>query len=73
MYGRPGVTSTLLGATRVEQLDMNIAAAALELPATVRTRLDEASALELVHPYEIFTDAFQSILFGGKRVAPWAG
>jgi aryl-alcohol dehydrogenase-like predicted oxidoreductase len=68
VYGGPGMTSTLLGATRVEQLDANIAAAEIELPAAARARLDAASALDLGHPYDMFTETFQAMLHGGASV-----
>ena len=71
VYARPGVTSTLLGATRVAQLEANIAAGELELPAAARARLDEVSALEVVHPYGNFTESLQGMIYGGARVAGW--
>jgi len=49
---RPGVTSVIFGARSVEQLDDNLKAAALEIPAALTQRLDEASAFPLGYPYE---------------------
>ena len=49
---KPGVTSVIFGARSPEQLDDNLKAAALELPAALVQRLDEASAFPLGYPYE---------------------
>jgi aryl-alcohol dehydrogenase (NADP+) len=49
---RPAVTSVILGARTIEQLDDNLAAADLTLSDEQRTRLDEASAPRTeVYPY----------------------
>jgi aryl-alcohol dehydrogenase-like predicted oxidoreductase len=49
---QPGVTSPIFGARTLEQLEDNLGAADLVLPEEARKRLDEASALELVYPYD---------------------
>lgn len=51
---RPGVTSTLIGARTVEQLDANLAALDFDLSEAQRARLDEVSAPPRVHPYLMF-------------------
>ncbi|HEV7649734.1 MAG TPA: aldo/keto reductase [Actinophytocola sp.] len=51
---RPGVTSTLIGASTVEQLDDNLAAWELDLPAGHRARLDEVSATDQAGLYRMF-------------------
>jgi len=51
---RPGVTSTLIGAHTVEQLEDNLAAWELDLPADHRARLDDVSAPELPGLYRMF-------------------
>jgi aryl-alcohol dehydrogenase-like predicted oxidoreductase len=49
---RPGVTSTILGARTVEQLDTNLKAAGLHLTAQETAALDEASDLHATdYPY----------------------
>ncbi len=50
--GQPAVTSPIFGARTLEQLEDNLGAADLVLPEEARKRLDEASALELVYPYD---------------------
>jgi aryl-alcohol dehydrogenase-like predicted oxidoreductase len=49
---QPGVTSPIFGARTLEQLEDNLGAADLRLDAEASKRLDEASALELVYPYD---------------------
>jgi aryl-alcohol dehydrogenase-like predicted oxidoreductase len=48
---KPRVTSVIFGARTVEQLDDNLAAAELELPASALQTLDEASAPDFGYPY----------------------
>jgi len=55
---RPGVASTIIGATKLEQLEANLRALDLELPAAQAARLEAASRPELIHPYIFFEDAF---------------
>jgi aryl-alcohol dehydrogenase-like predicted oxidoreductase len=66
--GRPGVASVLLGATRKEQLEDNLAALDFELPAALRARLDSASAPPPMSPYTFFTPAMQAMLTGAHVV-----
>jgi len=49
---QPGVTSPIFGARTLEQLEDNLPAADLVLGADALARLDQASALELVYPYD---------------------
>lgn len=48
---RPAVSSVIIGARSVEQLDDNLRGATLHLPPELRARLDTASALPLDYPY----------------------
>jgi len=68
---QPGVTSTIIGATKAEQLADNLAAIEFTIPAELRSRLNEASALEPVHPYVFFEGPIQTMIHGGVRVDPW--
>jgi aryl-alcohol dehydrogenase-like predicted oxidoreductase len=68
---QPGVTSTILGATKVAQLDDNLAALDFAIPDELRKQLDDVSALETVHPYTFFTPPFQAMMNGGAAVEPW--
>jgi aryl-alcohol dehydrogenase-like predicted oxidoreductase len=49
---RPAVTSLVFGARSVEQLDDNLRAAALTLPAPLVAKLDEASRFDIGYPYD---------------------
>jgi aryl-alcohol dehydrogenase-like predicted oxidoreductase len=49
---RPAVTSVIFGARNLEQLDANLAAAALVLPAEHVAALDEASSFDPGYPYD---------------------
>jgi len=65
---QPGIASVIVGATKLEQLDANLAALDFELPAELRARLDAASAPERPFPYYMFADAQQTRLHGGVAV-----
>ncbi|MCE9672242.1 aldo/keto reductase [Myxococcus stipitatus] len=66
---RPGVGSLIIGASRPEQLDDNLAALDFTLPAELRKKLDDASALPPPFPYTMFTDAYQAwILNAGVAI-----
>jgi aryl-alcohol dehydrogenase-like predicted oxidoreductase len=49
---QPAVSSPIFGARTLEQLEDNLGAADLVLPEEARKRLEDASALELVYPYD---------------------
>lgn len=73
VVGRPGVGSTLVGATRVAQLRANLAALELALPTALRERLDAVGAPGRAHPYMYFSEPFTSMISGGVRVTGWNG
>jgi len=52
VLNRPGVTSPILGARTVEQIDDNLGAAGWELDRDQRGELDEASATDPGYPYD---------------------
>jgi aryl-alcohol dehydrogenase-like predicted oxidoreductase len=67
---RPGVSSVLIGASRVEQLEQNIRSLDVSLSPDQQKRLDEASILPMLNPYFIF-DLPRERIFGGQFVVPW--
>ena len=69
---QPGVTSTIIGATKMAQLDDNLAALGFEIPDELRNRLDEASQLESAHPYMFFSGVLQERVHGGVKVRRWS-
>jgi aryl-alcohol dehydrogenase-like predicted oxidoreductase len=50
ILAKPFVTSVIIGAKRVEQLDQNLAAVELQLDAEDMAKLDEVSALDAEYP-----------------------
>jgi aryl-alcohol dehydrogenase-like predicted oxidoreductase len=69
---QPGVTSTILGATKLSQLEDNLGALEFKIPAELRKRLTEAGTLEAVHPYTFYGPTLQSRVSGGVFVQAWA-
>ncbi len=71
LSAKPGVTSIILGATKVAQLDDNLAAMEWTLPAELYKKLDDASAIEAVHPYNFYNSTMQTRVSGGTNVQAW--
>jgi aryl-alcohol dehydrogenase-like predicted oxidoreductase len=71
LAGQPGVTSTILGARTMAQLDDNLAALDFAIPAELLKRLDEGSAPEDVHPYNFYVPWMQARVSGETTVHPW--
>ncbi len=65
---RPGVASVIVGATKVEQLNDNIAALSFDLPAELGQRLDAVSAPVQTFPYIFFGREVQGSLHAGAIV-----
>jgi aryl-alcohol dehydrogenase-like predicted oxidoreductase len=71
---RPGVASTLIGATKREQLDANLRALEVDIPPELSARLEEVSRPEEIFPYMFFAPTMRSMLTGGTTVRaeqPW--
>jgi aryl-alcohol dehydrogenase-like predicted oxidoreductase len=68
---QPGVSSTIIGATKIAQLESNLRALDLTITPELRARLDEASRLERAHPYMMFDDPFPGMVNGGVSVRGW--
>lgn len=68
---QPGITSTIIGATKMQQFEDNLAAAEFSMPAELREKLDQASALPAAHPYMFFGSYMQSMVNGGTSVRRW--
>ena len=67
----PGISSLLLGASKLEQLHDNLASLDVRLsPDQLRT-LDEGSALDPSFPYGIFSPEVNRGIFGGSAVQGW--
>lgn len=68
--GRLGVSSVLVGASRPEQLQQNVAALNITFTNEQRTQLEQSGALPPINPYFIF-DLPRERIFGGYEVEPW--
>jgi len=68
VMSRPQVTSVLLGATRKDQLELNLRAVGLELPAEIERRLTEASRPESNELDHFFEPTLQEMVHGRVRV-----
>jgi aryl-alcohol dehydrogenase-like predicted oxidoreductase len=68
VIGRPQVTSVLIGATRKEQLELNLSALTLELPAEMEHMLTEASRPESTELDHFFEPTMQGMVHGGVTV-----
>jgi len=72
---RPGVVATVIGATRLDQLDANLDALSFGIPSAHATRLEEASRPPSTFPYYMFADpTLRTALAGGTVVhgeQPW--
>ncbi|MCU0648328.1 MAG: aldo/keto reductase [Gemmatimonadaceae bacterium] len=69
---QPGITSTLVGATKLAQLDDNLGALEVVFTDDQRARLDAVSALERVHPYVFFEPFLQGMVNGNVPVSGFA-
>lgn len=68
---QPGITSTILGATKLAQLDDNLASLDFTIPPEIRQRLDQATAIEPMHPYVFFQPLLQDMITGGVKIEAW--
>ena len=71
---RPGVVSTLIGATRLDQLEDNLGSLEFEIPPDLSQRMEEASRPEVLYPYLFFGPFLQGRIHGGmptRREPPW--
>lgn len=71
VLAQPGVTSPIVGASKVSQLHDSLAALEIQLSSEQLRALDEASALEPAFPYPIFMPAVNREIFGGHTVQGW--
>ncbi|WP_375429524.1 aldo/keto reductase [uncultured Sphingomonas sp.] len=67
--GRPGVDSTLIGASRPPQVADNIAALDLALSTDQRDLLDAASAPPAIAPFALASPFIRKLVFGGTDVS----
>jgi aryl-alcohol dehydrogenase-like predicted oxidoreductase len=68
---QPGITSTILGASKLTQLEDNLKAIEFTIPAELRKRLHEIGAPASIHPYEFFEPFIQQMIHGSSPVRAW--
>jgi aryl-alcohol dehydrogenase-like predicted oxidoreductase len=71
---RPGVVSTIIGATRLDQLEDNLGALEFEIPEELSQQLEEAGRPEVIYPHLFFGPVLQGRIHGGmptRREPPW--
>jgi aryl-alcohol dehydrogenase-like predicted oxidoreductase len=71
VMARPGISSTLIGARAVSQLERNIAAASIELSEDQMTRLNDASAPTPGFSASLAQPMIRRMLFGGHDITGW--
>lgn len=71
VIARPGVASTLIGASKVAQLEANIAATEVRLDAEQTARLDAASAPMPGVSASLGAPAVRRMVFGGQAITGW--
>ncbi|MDO7853726.1 aldo/keto reductase [Hymenobacter convexus] len=71
VLAQPGMSAPIVGASRLAQLHDSLAALTVTLSPEHLRALNEASALEPVFPYPIFTPAVNKGIFGGHTVQGW--
>lgn len=69
---RPAISSLIIGATKVPQLQDNIASLEVTLTSSQMDTLNAAGAPDLLHPYMFFTGMLhRDRVFGGTDVEGW--
>lgn len=71
VLARAGVSSTIIGASKLEQLHLNIASLEVTLSPEQAAKLGAVGAPEPVFPYGIFSDDIKRGIFGGADVQGW--
>ncbi|MEM7549804.1 MAG: aldo/keto reductase [Bacteroidota bacterium] len=70
---RPGISSVIIGATKLHQLEENTKALDFEIPRELMDKLSKASAPKVTFPYSFFTPGMQAMLTGGATVGAKPG
>ena len=68
---RPGVASTIIGASKLSQLESNIAAGDIRIGEEQTRRLNEASAPPLTFSSGLAAPFIRRMIFGGHDVVGW--
>lgn len=69
---QPDVTSTILGASKLSQLEDNLSSLDFTIPGELRARLEEVGAPPSIHPYMFFEPFIQQMIHGDAPVWAWS-
>ncbi|WP_428374243.1 aldo/keto reductase [Lichenicoccus sp.] len=72
VMARPGITATIIGASKLPQLASNIASTEIELSEVQMTRLNEVSASAPGFSVGLTSPMIRRMVFGGNDVIGWA-
>ena len=72
VMARPGISATIIGASKPTQLASNLAATEISLTDAQMTRLNEASAPTLGFSAALALPMIRRMVFGGNDVTGWA-
>ena len=72
VMARPGVSATIIGASKLAQLAGNIAAAELKLSDEQMTRLNEVSRPPPGFSAALTSPVVRRMVFGGNNVRGWS-
>ena len=72
VMARPGITATIIGASKLPQLTNNIAATEIQFNEGQMTRLNEVSALAPGFSAGLASPMIRRMVFGGNDVTRWA-
>jgi aryl-alcohol dehydrogenase-like predicted oxidoreductase len=68
---QPGITSTIIGATKLPQLEDNLASLDFSLSKESLAKLNDVSVPTAIHPYVFFGEQMQSMINGGAQIRGW--
>ena len=65
---RPGISATIIGATKIEQLQANLQSLDFEIPAEQSAKLAAASDLPVPAPYNFYGESMRQLFSGGASI-----
>jgi aryl-alcohol dehydrogenase-like predicted oxidoreductase len=71
VVSQPGITSTIIGVSKLEQLKSNLDSLSFTIPDALLNKLEDVSKLGVAHPYIFFGEFIQNNVRGGANVKAW--
>lgn len=69
--GRPGITSAIIGASKLDQVEDNLASLEIHFSSAQMDALNAGSVLDPSHPDGFFSPGLKQMIFGGNSVQGW--